>query len=149
MKVAIRRIELASLGKMGCLLGVVAAFLPSLLCGLSALGLANIVRRWLEGWQAISISVLGQEIATVDLIHFANLDQFLSLLQSLGAISVLVLLLVVLGLALISGLLLALIITLVGLAYNLLASATGGVVIEMRNATPKTSPQEDSPNRLS
>jgi hypothetical protein len=149
MKVAIRRIELASLGKMGCLLGVVAAFLPSLVCGLSALGLANVVREWLEGWQAISISVLGQEIATFDLIHFANLDRVLGVLQSLGAMSVLALFLVVLGLALISGLLLALIITVVGLAYNLLASATGGVVVEMRTTEPKPSPQEGSPDRQS
>ena len=38
MNVAIRRVSLASLGKFGCLLGVVAAFLPSLLCGLAGLG---------------------------------------------------------------------------------------------------------------
>jgi len=39
MKVAIQRINLPSLGKMGCLLGAVAAFLPSLLCGLLGVGL--------------------------------------------------------------------------------------------------------------
>jgi hypothetical protein len=37
----------------------------------------------------------------------------------------------VLILALVSGLLLALIVGLVGLAYNLLATLTGGVVVEM------------------
>ena len=51
MKVAIQRVSLGSLGKMGCLLGAVAALLPSLLCGLLGLGLARLVLGWLEGWQ--------------------------------------------------------------------------------------------------
>ena len=61
MKVAIHRINLASLGKFGCLLGAVAALLPSLLCGLAALGLVGLVLNWLEGWQELTISLLGQE----------------------------------------------------------------------------------------
>lgn len=136
MKVAVRRIELASLGKMGCLLGTLAAFLPSLLCGLLALGLAGVVRRWLENWQKLTINVLGQEVATFDLVQFLNLDGVLSSLQVLGSVSVLGLILAVLILALLSGALLAAIIILVGLAYNLLSSATGGVVLEM-SATGK------------
>jgi hypothetical protein len=48
--------------------------------------------------------------------------------------------------ALASGLFLAVIIMLTGLAYNLLASVTGGVVVEMSAVTPKDSippgPQE-------
>jgi hypothetical protein len=131
MKAAIRRIDLASLGKMGCLLGAVAAFLPSLLCGLLALGLAGLVQGWLESWQDLTISLLGQEIARVDLVHFLGLDGVLELSQVLASASGLVLALAVLALALTSGLLLAAIIILVGLAYNLLASATGGVVVEM------------------
>jgi hypothetical protein len=131
MKVAIRRIQLASLGKIGCLLGVVAAFLPSLLCGLLALGLAGLVRGWLESWQDLTISLLGQEIARVDLVQFLGLDGVLEISQTLASASGLVLALAVLILALVSGLLLAMIIILVGLAYNLLASATGGVVVEM------------------
>jgi hypothetical protein len=131
MKAAIHRIDLASLGKMGCLLGAVAAFLPSLLCGLLALGLAGLVQGWLESWQDLTISLLGQEIARVDLVHFLGLDGVLELSQVLASASGLVLALAVLALALTSGLLLAAIIILVGLAYNLLASATGGVVVEM------------------
>lgn len=131
MKVAIRRIHLASLGKMGCLLGAVAAFLPSLLCGLLALSLAGLVRGWLESWQDLTISLLGQEIARVDLVQFLGLDGVLGISQTLASASGLVLALAVLALALVSGFLLAMIVILVGLAYNLLASATGGVVVEM------------------
>jgi hypothetical protein len=131
LKVAIRRISLASLAKFGCLLGVIAAFLPSLLCGLLAIGLANLVRGWLESWQEMTISVLGQELARLDLVHLLGLERLLQLLQTLGLASVPALVLLVLSLALVSGALLALIIALVGLAYNLLAAATGGLVVEM------------------
>jgi hypothetical protein len=131
MKVAIRRVSLASLGKTGCLLGAVAAFLPSFLCGLLALGLGALVRNWLESWQELTISFLGQEIARLDLVQFLGLEKVLGLLQTLSLASGPVLFLTVLALALIGGVVLALIVVLVGLAYNLLALATGGLVIEM------------------
>lgn len=132
MKVAIQHISLASLGKMGCLLGTVAAFLPSLLCGLLGLGLSRLLLQWLQSWQELTISLLGQELARFDLVQFLGLDQVLNTLQILTTASGWVLLLVALLLALGAGLLLALIIVLVGLAYNLLAAGTGGLVVEMR-----------------
>ena len=144
MKVAIQRVSLGSLGKMGCLLGAVAALLPSLLCGLLGLGLARMVLGWLEGWQDLTISFLGQEIARFDMVQFLGLDLLLDALQSLAAVSLPVLLLVVLVLALAAGLVLALIVILVGLAYNLVAAGTGGLVVEMeqvpakRSADPRT-----------
>jgi hypothetical protein len=52
-------------------------------------------------------------------------------LQVLGAASTPVLILAVLAMALVSGALLAIIIALVGLVYYLLASATGGLVVDM------------------
>ena len=63
MKVAIDRLNLASLGRMGCLLGAVVAFLPSLLCGLLGFALAAAASKWLESWQELTMSFLGQEIA--------------------------------------------------------------------------------------
>jgi hypothetical protein len=131
MKVAIRRVSLVSLGKFGCLLGVVAAFLPSLLCGLAGLGLAKLVHRWLEGWQEVTIALLGQEVARFDLVHLVGLDRLLATLQVLTTASLPVLLLAVLAMALVSGAILAVTIALVGLVYNLLAAGTGGLVVEM------------------
>jgi hypothetical protein len=131
MKVTIRRISLASLGKFGCLLGMVAALLPSLLCGLLGLGLAALLRRWLESWQDMTISVLGNEIARFDLVQFLGLDRLVGLLQVLGTASLPVLFLAVLALALVSGILLAVMVALVGLAYNLLAAGTGGLIVEV------------------
>jgi hypothetical protein len=131
MKVAIRRVSLASLGKAGCLLGTVTAFLPSLLCGLSALGLGALARNWLENWRELTISLVGQEIVRFDLVQLLGLEKVLELLQALTLASGPVLFLAVLALALISGIVLALIVLLAGFAYNLLALATGGLVVEM------------------
>ena len=62
-------------------------------------------------------------------------------MQVLTTASGAVLLLAVLVMALASGLLLALITILVGVAYNLLAAATGGVVVEMAPASRRTPPE--------
>jgi len=140
MKVAIERLSLASLGRMGCLLGAVAAFLPSLLCGLLVFALAALAGGWLESWQDLTISFVGQELARFDLINFFGLDGVLEFLQTLAAASVPIMLLVILGMAVIAGILLAVIIMLTGLAYNLLAAATGGVVVEMSAVAPKDGP---------
>jgi hypothetical protein len=131
MKVRIQRISLASLGKMGCMLGIVAAFLPSLLCGLLGLGLAHLLLEWLGSWQELSISVLGQELASFDLVQFLGLQKILVFLQSLTAASGWAFLVAALLLALAAGVVLAVIIVLVGLVYNLLAANTGGLVVEM------------------
>ena len=88
MKVAIQRLSCASLGKMGCLLGVVAAFLPSLLCGIGAYALVGVLERWLAGWQDLYISILGREISRIDLVQFFGLDGALELLQQLTAASI-------------------------------------------------------------
>jgi hypothetical protein len=137
MKVAIQRISLASLSKMGCLLGAVAALLPSFLCGLLGVGLARLLRNWLEGWQEVVITLFGREVARFDLLHFLGLENALDVLQSLTAASGAVLFLAVVALALISGLVLATIVVLVGLTYNLVARGTGGLVVEMRQVQAK------------
>jgi hypothetical protein len=146
MKVAIERLNLASLGKMGCLLGAVAAILPSLLCGILGVAMAALASRWLESWQDLTIAFLGREIARFDLVSLLHLEGVLEFLQALATASVPAVLLGLLGMALASGLFLAVIIMLTGLAYNLLASVTGGVVVEMSAVTPKDSippgPQE-------
>jgi hypothetical protein len=147
MKVAIRRVSLASLGKVGCLLGTVAAFLPSLFCGLLVLGLVTLAYNWLSGWEELSINLLGQEIANFDMIQFLGLEKVMGLLQTVAALSGTVMLLLVLGLALIAGAFLALIVALVGLTYNLLSKVTGGLVVEMQaiETQPVSAPKSSTP----
>ena len=151
MKVTIRRVGLASLSRMGCLLGVVAAFLPSLLCGLSALGLAVLAYRWLQNWQDVPITLLGREITTFDFVELLGLEGVVHVLQVVTSASWAVLALSVLALALLSGLLLALITLVVGLAYNGLAAATGGIVVDMqalpaKEPSPPVPPAQEPPN---
>jgi len=131
MKVAIQRVGLASLGKMGCLLGAIAAFLPSLLCGVLGLGLGGVLLEWLESWQNLTISFLGQEIARFDLVQFLGLQKVVDSLQALATVSGWVFLLAVLSFAMAAGAVLAMIVVVIGLAYNLLAAAMGGLVVEM------------------
>ncbi|MGD2207199.1 MAG: hypothetical protein PVH17_10495 [Anaerolineae bacterium] len=149
MKVAIRRISLVSLGKMGCLLGAVAAFLPSLLCGVASLGLADLLRRWLESWHDVPISMLGREVVRFDFVQLLGFENLLDALQILTSASGASLFLAVLALSLVNGALLAAIIALVGLAYNLLATATGGIVVEMAQVTTsqETGPRSDPSER--
>jgi hypothetical protein len=141
MKVTIRRVGLLSLGRLGCLLGIVAAFLPSLLCGIAGLGVAGVVQRWLESWQEVTISLLGREVAAIDFIRLLELEGLLDILQAITSASGAVLVFAILILALASGLLLALIVVLVGLSYNALARATGGIIVEME-AVPRRKPTE-------
>jgi hypothetical protein len=90
-----------------------------------------VVLEWLGGWQDLTISVLGQELASFDLVQFFGLEELLGYLEGLTAVSVWVFLLAALLMALLAGAVLAVVIMLVGIAYNLLAAATGGLVVEM------------------
>jgi hypothetical protein len=149
MKMSVRRIGLASLGKMGCLLGIVAAFVPSLLCGLVATGAAVTLRRWLESWQEAAIRLdlplIGEQLFSFDLVGLLSLEELLSFLDAVTAASFVTLALIVLALALASGLFLAAIVMLVGLAYNLLAPTTGGVVVEMKPVADQESQPAKAP----
>jgi len=148
MKMSVRRIGLDSLARMGCLLGTVAAFLPSLACGLLAMGLAVTLHRWLTSWQQASLGfnlpLVGEQSLTFDLVELLRLERLLSFLDTVTAASAVTLILVVLALAVVSGLLLAAIVTLVGLAYNLVASATGGLVVELEPVPGRRPPARDT-----
>ncbi len=131
MRVAIRHISLASLGRFGCVLGTVIAFLPGLTCGLVGLGLAHLARNWLESWQDLTVTLLGKDVVRIDLVQLLGLERLFKLLWIVDAASAPLGVLVALGLALILGALLAATVVLGGLTYNLLSHATGGLVVEM------------------
>ena len=131
VRVALLRFSLGSLGKFGCLLGAVAAILPSLLCGFLGLTSAGMLLGWLESWQDVSLSLLGSEVVRLDIIQFLNLDGLVKLLTVLASASGAALFLLVLALALVSGIVVAVMVILLGLVYNLVASATGGITVEL------------------
>jgi hypothetical protein len=130
VKYTIRRISLAPLAEFGCLLGTLASVLPSLLCGLSALRLLRLIRRWLEGWQEGEIEILGFT-AILDFVGLLGLEPVLKLLQSIEPTSWTLLILAIVVVSVASGLLIALTVYVTGLGYNLLAWLTGGLVVEL------------------
>jgi hypothetical protein len=140
MRIAVRRFSLGPLAKFGCVLGTLLAFLPSLLCGLAGLALVRLIYRWLSGWQEMTVSLLGQELARVDLVHLLRLEGLLKALQVLTTASAPALFLAVLILALVGGVLLTVIITLAGLVYNWVAAATGGLIVEAAISGGEESP---------
>lgn len=132
MRYTIKRISLRSALKIGLLLGWVVALLPAL--GLAALVVTGVQRvaAATEQVQTYEIEVLGQPIATIDLLGLLGLDDESSRLGELAAQ----------GWGLFGGL--ALLFTLVGgavaaatallfsLGYNLLAAVAGGLAVELR-----------------
>jgi hypothetical protein len=128
----IKSISLPSLAKFGCLLGGLIALAPSLLCGLTGLWAVGVTRRWLEGLQQLRIN-LPQPLPSLAIngVELLRLDQLLGWLQLVDNWSPLFGLLVVLSLSLAAGLVLAVIVAVVGLGYNLLAALTGGLEVEL------------------
>ena len=127
----VARVAYSSLAKFGCLLGGVLAFLPSLLCGLTAFVLVRGLRGWIESWRALNVSVLGNTLTTIDLIELLKLNQALDRLRVLDSLGPLGLLGTTVTLALLGGLFVAILTLLGGMAYNLLAWLTGGIVLEV------------------
>jgi hypothetical protein len=97
--------------------------------------MANLVLDWLASWQELNISLLGQQIANIDLTQFLGLEEVVNMLQTVTALSGPVLLVLLLLLALVSGAILALLIILLGLVYNLLSRVMGGLVVEMNTVS--------------
>jgi uncharacterized RDD family membrane protein YckC len=77
-------------------------------------------------------------------MQFFGLEKVLEYLQGLTTASAWMFLLAALLMALVAGAVLAVIIILVGLAYNLLAAATGGLVVEMDTVAQREQEQAAS-----
>ncbi len=133
-RVRVRRIPYGSLAKFGLVLGVLGMTVPGLLLGLGGWFVAHALRGWLEGWQAVNISLLGQNITTLNLLNALHLTDFAARLRVLDAAGPLAVFAVTVAVALIGGLLVAAVTVMLGLAYNLLAWFTGGLVLEIEQS---------------
>lgn len=135
-KYNVHRIHLAPIAKFGCLLGILASLIPSLICSLGGMRLLFILRHWLESWREVEFEVLSLPI-TLDFIELLQLTPLLEQLQSINWASLALVFALVILLSLIGGLLIFLIVTLVGLGYNFLAWLTGGVVVDLKEVKPR------------
>jgi len=122
---AIRRFALFPAFKFGSLVGGVIMLLPGLLLGLLARFLVGILRGWLEAWQALSLGPL-----EADPLDILKLTGFLHNLQTLDDRGWLLVLAVTLATAVAGALLIGLLTTLGAAVYNLLATISGGLVVE-------------------
>jgi hypothetical protein len=131
MKYRLRSISTLSIARFGCLLGWIVTVIPSLTCGLVGWRLAVATRDWLEGWEHISLDLLGFDY-TLDLIDILQLQQLLAILHTVEsrALPLLAVLMIVTGI--IGAALIAITLIVLGWGYNLLAWLTGGVVVELQ-----------------
>jgi hypothetical protein len=114
-------------------------------CGGTATALLRLIHRWLEGWQQIDIVLLGRTLLTLDLVKLMGLSGVAGWLGKWAPLGWLAFPVAWAVLALVGGGLLALMTVLMGLAYNLLAPAFGGVVVELvhpRGTQPPTQAPE-------
>jgi hypothetical protein len=133
----VKSISLPSLAKFGCLLGGLIALAPGLVCGLTGLWVVGVTRRWLDGLQHLRLD-LPRPLPSpvINGVELLRLGQVLTWLRFVDDWSPLFGLVVVLGLSLAAGLVLAAIVAVVGLGYNLVAALTGGLEIELEPPTP-------------
>jgi hypothetical protein len=126
----VRRIDLRSLSKFGCLLGAIIYLVPSLLGGFGGLLILREVRRTLESWQQVEWRLLGQPIP-IDVISLLRLGGVLHRVQVLDSLSWLLLILFMAGSCLLGGLLVLVVGDLAGWIYNLIARVSGGLEVEL------------------
>ena len=128
----VKSIRLASLAKFGCLLGGALAFVPSLLCGVTGLWTVSVARDWLEGLRQVTFGLPAPfPSPSINVVELLGIDRLLAWLRFVDSWSALFTLAVVLGLSMAAGLVLAIVVGLLGLGFNVIASLTGGLEVEL------------------
>jgi Transmembrane domain of unknown function (DUF3566) len=131
MRYSIRRISLGSALRMSLLLGWAVALCPALcMAGLAVQALRTLSRA-LAQVQTLDISVLGQKIATVDLLALLQLRGAADTVDRLTAGLLGIFLLVTLALLVVGSVMFVAAGLLVSVAYNLLAPLAGGLEVEL------------------
>jgi len=132
MRYSIRRIGLGSTLRMSLLLGWAVALCPALcMAGLAVQALRTLSRA-LAQVQTLDITVLGQNIATVDPLALLQLRDAADMLNRLTAGLLATFLLLTLALLLVGGVMFVAVGLLVSLVYNLLAPLAGGIEVELQ-----------------
>ena len=134
MKYRLQSISTLPIARFGCLLGWIVTIIPSLMCGVFFWGILAVIRNWLAGLEHINLDLLGFE-TSIDLIELLQLEEFLTLSETLAGRALPLLLALVIVVAILGGLLVALTVILLGWGYNLVAWLTGGLELELREIT--------------
>jgi hypothetical protein len=129
IRYAIRRIQLFSAFKFGCLTGGILMLPFGLGLGLLGRILVGILRRWLETWEALSLEFAGKTLVDVNFLSILKLSDFLRELRVLDDQGWLPALTLALGTAVLGGLLVGLLALFGAAIYNVLAAISGGLVV--------------------
>lgn len=131
MRYTVRRINLASVARLGCMLSGLAALPPALcLAWLTVTALQRIQQALLQV-KPLTVSLLGQELVRINLLDAFRLQPLANsvtqwtqdLFLTFGSLTLI--------LVLIGGLLATVSAVLIGIAYNLLAQAGWGLTLEL------------------
>lgn len=129
---AIMHIEVGSTFAFSFVIGVLLSIVPSLVSVMTAKWLIQASRVTMERWVDREVlSIMGQPIS-VNLIEVLGLTDQLARLQAWDALGGLATILAVLLLSLFGGLLLAVLVGLVTVAYNVTARRWRGIRVDLR-----------------
>ncbi len=132
MRYSIRRIGLGSALRMSLLLGWAVALCPALcVAGLVVQALRTLSRA-LANVQTLDITVLGQNIATVDPLALLQLRGTADTINRLTVGVLGTFLLLTLVLLIVGGVMFVAVGLLVSISYNMLAPITGGLEVELQ-----------------
>ena len=137
-RLAIGRVRLGSLARVGFSIGWIISLVPSLLTSAFCAWVLHGIWTTLDGWTPWSpwspdTRILGVALPTPEFAprEALRLEGFYQRLEPIGQHPYIGALLGTLVLTIIGGLIFTLILTLAGLAYNLFASVTGGIEFEL------------------
>lgn len=144
-RLAVRRVRLRSLVRVGCTVGWLVSLLPALLLSAASVWVLQNVWSTLGAWAPWSPWTPGQRIGGVTLPtpefrprEVLRVERFYQLLTPVGEHPWLATLLGAIGLTVLGGLVITLVLLLAGLGYNLFASATGGIEFDL---APQAAPR--------
>lgn len=137
MRYTIKSVDLGSTARLGCLLGWLAALLPAICFAGLSVTLLQRLSQTLAQIKPITLSVLGQELGRIDFLQVLHLQDLAVMLSVYTHDVILLFVLLAAILALGGGLILMVTAVLIGLTYNLVASAGGGLTVELRQEHPR------------
>ncbi len=137
MRYTIKSVDLGSTARLGCLLGWLAALPPALCFAGLSVALLQRLSETLAQIKPITFSVFGQELGRLDFLQILHLQSIATALSVYLHDTTLAFILLAAILALGGGVILMVTMMLVGLTYNLVASAGGGLTVELRQESPR------------
>jgi hypothetical protein len=130
-RLTIRRFEISSLARWGCMTGAAMAVLPACACSWLTFRVIHAIRQMIEGWRAVNVDLLFRQTVSLDVVGLLHLEGVLNALQTVDAQGVFGMLLMTVVFVALLGIFIALVLSALGLGYNALAHLVGGIAVEV------------------